>query len=110
MERGSIALGMVERRFSICRAVRSAGDSGIYNETRSARRLAWWWSSPKRFSACSISASPHCCPADAFWSGADMVSVALGVGCVRFDRYGLGRIGSKEQEGLGITKDTQTNT
>lgn len=29
--------------------------------------LTWWWSSPSRFSACSTSASSHCCPAAVFW-------------------------------------------
>lgn len=75
MERGSIALGIVERRLRICRD--HAVSRRLWLDMLGVG-LAWWWSSPSRFSACSISASSHCCPAAVFWFGLAMVRVGSG--------------------------------
>lgn len=78
MERGSIALGMVERRLRICRDHAVSGRLWRLWLDMLGVGLAWWWSSPSRFSACSISASSHCCPAAVFWFGLAMVMVGSG--------------------------------
>ena len=78
MERGPIALGMVERRLRICQDHVVSGRLWRLRLDMLGVGLAWWWSSPSRFSACSISASSHCCPAAVFWFGLAMVMVGSG--------------------------------